>query len=77
MKSVFEIVESEEYGAFLKVDDVEIADEFDDFLTEECYVLFEQKFESDHVVVHFGQAGSVEKIRLLVERFEQKQESTS
>ena len=72
MNSVFEITETEEHGTFLRVNDVNLADELDDFLTEECYVLFEQRLEPDHVVIQFGQASSSDKVRALIERFERK-----
>jgi len=65
----FEASENEKYGAVLKISDVELADEFDDFLNESCYVFSDIRLESDCVYFYFGQAGCIEKIRDLLERF--------
>jgi len=77
MNDIFEISDTEDYGALLKVSDVEIADELDDFLTEECYVFFEQKLESDYVEIYFGQASSSDKVNNLLRKFEAKRGSVS
>jgi hypothetical protein len=69
MSAIFEISENNDYGVIIVVNDVEIADEFDDFLNEDCYVFSEVKFEADKVIFYFGQAGSTEKARVLVEKF--------
>lgn len=64
-----DVSDSPEYGAILKCPDVEIADQFDDFLTESCFVFFQTKFEQDEVSFFFGQSSSVQKVRDLYERF--------
>jgi len=45
------------------------------FLTENCYVFFEVKFEIGDAVFYFGQASSSEKIRMLYKRFVQFKEN--
>ena len=69
MDTRFNIAETEEHGGILMFYDVELADEFDDFANENCYVFTEVKFEPDCVCIYFGQASCVEKIGELVERF--------
>lgn len=65
----FEISETKKFGVYLKIYDSELADEFDDFINGDCYVLSEIKFESDGVHFYFGQASSVEKVSDLVKKF--------
>ncbi len=72
MDTRFEISETKEHGVVLKINDAELADEFDDFVNEDCYVFSELKFESDRVYFYFGQAACTEKVRDLVERFVSK-----
>ena len=69
MDTRFEISETKEHGCVLRINDVELADEFDDFINEDCYVFTELKFETACVYFYFGQAGCKEKVRDLVERF--------
>ncbi len=66
---LFEIKDSPEYGAILNIKNSELADQFEDFLAEKCFVLFNIKFESDIVEFFFGQASSVDKVKELVDRF--------
>lgn len=72
MDKRFEITESIEHGVILSIHDIELADEFDDFVNEECYVFSDIKFESNNVHFYFGQASSIEKVGLLVKSFVQK-----
>ena len=70
MDSGFELLESKKYGAVLRVDDVEVANEFEDFLTEKHYVFFDVGFEDNNSeLFYFGQAACVEKIDGLLEEF--------
>ena len=69
---MFEIQETIEQGLFLRIYDSEVADAFDDFLSEECYVLSEIKFEKSFAVFYFGVLGSKEKLQNLIEAFEKK-----
>ncbi len=69
MDARFEISETKEHGGVLRIADAELADEFDDFVNEDCYVFTELKFEADCAYFYFGQASCKEKIRDLVERF--------
>lgn len=59
-----------EYGAFIKFQDIENADLFEDFLTERCFVFFNTKFDSAEAIFYFGQASSVEKVADLLNKFE-------
>ncbi|MGZ3306281.1 MAG: hypothetical protein ACXU8U_10520 [Asticcacaulis sp.] len=45
-----------------------MADAFEDFLSEKCFVLFTIKLATP-VEFYFGQSSSVEKVRFLVEKF--------
>ncbi len=69
MDTRFEISETKEHGVVLRINDAELADEFDDFINEDCYVFSELKFETGCVYFYFGQAGCIEKVRDLVEKF--------
>ena len=64
-----EIKETPEYGTELRCYDVNIADEFDDFLTEHCFVFFSIKLDNGTVSFLFGQASAPSKVRDLYERF--------
>jgi hypothetical protein len=66
------IYETPEWGVILQITDPEGAGAFDDFLSENCYVLVQIKFENDGVSFLFGQAGAHEKVRELFERFTDK-----
>ena len=66
---VFDISDSKEYGVILKINDIELADDFDDFLSEDCYVFSQMKLETDCVYFYFGQASNVEKVKHLVKKF--------
>ena len=64
-----EILETPEYGAVLRCRDVEVADQFEDFLTEHCFVLFKTKLDPEEFSFFFGQASEPSKVRELYERF--------
>lgn len=64
-----EITETHEHGVVFKCFDVELADQFEDFLSEHCFVLFNLKIEGNETVFYFGQAASTLKIRSLYEKF--------
>lgn len=68
--SGFKIDEEPTYGVVLRCTDAELADQFEDFLSEKNFVLFNTKFRETEVVFYFGQASSVDAVRRLVERFE-------
>lgn len=69
ISSEIKISETVEYGAMLRCPDTELADQFEDFLTESCFVLFKTKLDSQEVTFFFGQASSVQKVRDLYECF--------
>ncbi|CAK0773630.1 conserved hypothetical protein [Gammaproteobacteria bacterium] len=66
-----DVYDSPEYGTVLKCYDLIVADEFEDFLTESCFVFFQTKFDQNEVTFFFGQASSVQKVRDLFKRFNQ------
>ena len=67
--TIIEILDTPEYGIILKCLDLELADEFDDYLSENCFVLFNLKFDPKDVSFIFGQASSELKVRELFEKF--------
>lgn len=69
MDNRFEIIETRDYGCILRVKGYELADEFEDFLNEDNYVLNSYECENDDVTFYFGHAGCEEKIRNLVVKF--------
>lgn len=74
MKNKLNISESKEYGVILEIFDIELADQFDDFLNGNCYVFSELKFKSDYVTFYFGQASCIEAVNNLLERFKRNSE---
>ena len=64
-----EIIETPEYGVILSVDDTELADKFDDYLTEKCFVLFNIKVEGAKTLFYFGQASTSSKVQELYASF--------
>jgi hypothetical protein len=68
-KGSFRVDEDPQYGVVVQCFDVEVADQFEDFLSERNYVLFHVKFEGPAVMFYFGQASSREKLEAIIERF--------
>jgi len=64
-----EVYETKDHGTALVIGDIELADRFEDFLTEDRFVLFQTTMEPTRVLFHFGQAGSPSRARALFERF--------
>lgn len=64
-----EIEETAEYGVVLHCHDIEVADKFEDFLTERCFVLFNIRPEVAKISFYFGQASALAKVQELYERF--------
>jgi len=69
MDKRFKIYETQEHGVILEIYDTELADKFDDYLNENCYVFSELRFESDYVCFYFGQASHLEKVGILIKNF--------
>jgi len=69
MSAEVEVFETSEHGTVLRCRDTELADQFEDYLTEQCYVLFSTRFESTATSFFFGQASSVATVRELFDRF--------
>lgn len=64
-----DLTEPPEFGAVLKIRDAELADQFEDFLAERCFVLFKTRFDPAGVSFLFGQASSATRVRDLYDRF--------
>lgn len=71
----FQIGEEPKYGVVLRFTDAELADQFEDFLSEKNFVLFNTKFEEAEVLFYFGQASSRDAVERLIERFKVEQRS--
>jgi hypothetical protein len=71
--SRFHVDEEPAYGVVLRCTDAELADLFEDFLSEKNFVLFNTKFQETEVLFYFGQASSLDAVRRLVDRFEAEQ----
>ncbi len=69
MDSRFEVTETHDHGCILRVKGYELADEFEDFINEDNYVLNSCGFENDDATFWFGHTGCQEKVRNLVEKF--------
>lgn len=65
----FRIDDDQRYGVVVRCTDTEIADEFEDYLAEQGYVLFNIKFEDPDVVFYFGQASSRDVVEALLVGF--------
>jgi hypothetical protein len=70
MSQIIEVSDTVEYGPVVRVFDRELADAFDDFVTENFYGFYDTKFAERVVEFYFGQFGSVERLKDVVQRFE-------
>ncbi|EOQ74139.1 hypothetical protein [Acinetobacter lactucae] len=64
-----QIIEDAEYGVILICRDLELADQFEDFLTEKHSVLFHMKFEANQVSFFFGKTNTTSKVKELCNQF--------
>lgn len=64
-----EISETAEKGVALRLIDAELADEFEDYLSEQCFVLFNLAFDENGVIFYFGQASEQSKVLALFDKF--------
>ena len=64
-----EISETAEHGVALRLNDAELADEFEDYLSEQCFVLFNLAHDESGVIFYFGQASERSKVLALFEKF--------
>ncbi|WP_459659955.1 hypothetical protein ACL9Z5_002331 [Acinetobacter calcoaceticus] len=60
-----QIIEDAEYGVILVCQNLELADQFEDFLTEKHSVLFHIKFEPNQVSFFFGKTNTTSKVKEL------------
>jgi len=70
-----EITETAEFGTVLKCHDLEVSDEFEDFLTEQCFVPFKVALQAEETSFFFGQASTPEKIHEVYERFSRQRDA--
>lgn len=66
------IYETCDYGVILQCNDVDMADQIEDFFTEQCFVLFKIKIEPERIQFLFGQASSLKKVTELYERSQKR-----
>ena len=64
-----QIIEDPEYGVILVCQDLELADQFEDFLTEKHSVLFHIKLEPNQVSFFFGKTNTTSKVKKLFNQF--------
>lgn len=72
MNSPIEVSESIDYGPVVRILDRELADSFDDYVTENFYAFYDTKFADDAVEFYFGQFASVARLKEIVDRFNAK-----
>jgi hypothetical protein len=65
----FSVEEDKKFGILVRCSDAEAADRFEDFLSEQNYILFHVKFEGPGVAFYFGQASCLEKIDAIIKAF--------
>ncbi|MDH2504602.1 hypothetical protein QDR22_02590 [Acinetobacter baumannii] len=63
------IIEDPEYGVILVCQDLELADQFEDFLTEKDSMLFHIKFEPNQVSFFFCKTNTTSKVKELFNQF--------
>lgn len=66
----FYIVDDPDYGTLVRCVDADSADQFEDYLSEQCYVPFDIKFDGVDTVFYFGQASSRKALEELIARFQ-------
>ncbi|QLE84821.1 hypothetical protein FLM48_06815 [Shewanella sp. Scap07] len=63
-----DIRDTEEYGVIVHMDEI-TGDEFDDYLSESVYALFDKGEENGQTIFYFGLASSIEKVEKIVGKF--------
>ena len=63
------VINDPKYGIILKLRERDVAERFEEFLTEECFVHFIVRTEPDEIWFLFGQVGSERKVRELYQQF--------
>lgn len=67
---MFSFRQDEKYGAILIIDCDDVADLFDDFLSEQCYVFYDVRESGGIMEFLFGEAACMEKVQELVSKYE-------
>ncbi|HEX8238313.1 MAG TPA: hypothetical protein VF574_01070 [Allosphingosinicella sp.] len=70
MKAKADVKQTETYGVSVKFTDREIADLFDDFLTEKTSEHYTMRFDLDGVTFFLLSAVEIKLVEQLIERFE-------
>lgn len=65
----FHLSENSEEGVVLECSDVELADEFDDYISIDRYVLYNLKLDDKTTFFYFGQASCIEKVKTILQDF--------
>lgn len=66
---------NDEYGVIIRCSDKNLADELDDFLTENYYILYEFNLsEPGTTLFYFGKASSLENVQAIYGVFEKSKE---
>lgn len=62
-------IKETEFGLALTISDLDLADEFDDFLSADVYVLYNQKLDSQETTFYFGQVACTDKLKEIYDMF--------
>ena len=65
----YTISTNDKYGICIEFENTDISDEFEDFITERLYVLFDTVFSDSKTIFYFGQAGCAEEVKKIAEAF--------
>ena len=77
MKPLIQVSDSVDYGPVVRVLDRELADTFDDFVTENFYTFYDMGFKDDAVEFCFGQLASLERVKEVVDRFNAENQASA
>ncbi|NQY19682.1 hypothetical protein [Alteromonas sp.] len=69
MEKSIETKYEEEFGVVAYCEDSDLADKFDDFLTESLYVFYEMKFLENKTEYYFGKASCQEAVNKIIDSF--------
>ena len=64
--NMFKIHKKKKYGVVLTIQDPNLADEVDDYLTENYYVFYDLRPSEEGMEFFFGQVSSIKKVEELI-----------
>ena len=67
---MYKIHHDDKYGVVLTIQDSNVADELDDFLTENHYVFYDLRPHTASTEFYFGQASSIDKVEEMVAAYQ-------